>query len=385
MGSRPYIPFNKTFIAGRELFYVAQAVEHGEIKGDGPFTKKCSEWIEQKMNIQKCLLTHSCTGALELAALLLDIKEGDEVILPSFTFASTANAFALRGARLVFVDISPRTFNVTPEAIEQAITERTKAICVVHYAGVACDMEKIQAISQRYKVPIVEDAAHGVMATYKGEFLGSLGDLGTFSFHETKNYCCGEGGALLINNAKYIERAEILREKGTNRSQFFRGEVDKYSWVDIGSSYLPSEIVAAYLYGQLEQAEEINRERLRLWNRYYDRLSAIPDRGLLKLPIVSEACGHNAHMFYVLLPDIETREAVRSFLQEKGCSAVFHYVPLHSSVAGSRFGNNPDLPVTDNVSARLLRLPLFCGLSDDDVDYVCQSLREAIEKCSGSN
>ena len=377
MNARRYIPFNKTHIAGRELYYVAQAVEHGEIKGDGPFTEKCALWFQEKMGVPACLLTHSCTGALEMAALLLNIQEGDEVILPSYTFASTANAFALRGARLMFAEISERTLNIDPDSIESLISVNTKAICIVHYAGVACDMQRIRAVAERYAIPIIEDAAHGVMAKIDGRYLGTLGDLATFSFHETKNYCCGEGGALLINNPQYVERAEILREKGTNRSQFFRGEIDKYTWVDIGSSFLPSELTTAYLFGQLERAEEINNERLRLLHRYYNRLEDWAISVGVRLPHVPDNCEHNAHMFYLVFPDLMTREAVREYLHYRGCSAVFHYIPLHSSPAGIRFGNNPNLPITDRISDSLLRLPLFCGLTDSEVDFVCDSLMEA--------
>ena len=375
--TKRHIPFNKSYIAGRELYHVAQAVSNGDIKGGGPFTQRCSDWFVETMRTKACLLTPSCTAALELSALLLDIREGDEVILPSFTFTSTANAFALRGARLVFADISADTINIDPQEIEKLISEKTKAICVVHYAGVACDMEKILSIAEQHKIPVVEDAAHAVMAKYHGKYLGTLGDLGTFSFHETKNYSSGEGGALLINQSKYFERAEILREKGTNRSKFFRGEVDKYGWMDVGSSFLPSEIVSAYLYGQLERAEEINQMRKKIWNQYYERLRPLADSGYLTLPTVPDGCEHNGHLFYVLFGDLETRESIRQSMLPEGCSVVFHYLPLHSSPMGKRLGNDQVLPVTDSISDRLLRFPLFCGLSENDVNYIC----DVLERC----
>lgn len=372
-----HIPFNKSYIAGRELYHVAQAVANGDIKGGGPFTQQCADWFVNKMGAKACLLTPSCTAALELSGLLLDIKEGDEVILPSYTFTSTANAFVLRGAKLVFADISPNTINIDPEEIGKLISRKTKAICVVHYAGVACDMERILSLAEQYKVAVVEDAAHAVMAKYRGRYLGTLGDLGTFSFHETKNYSCGEGGALVINRADYLERAEILREKGTNRSQFFRGEVDKYGWMDVGSSFLPSEIISAYLFGQLERAEEINQMRIKIWNHYYERLLPLEDAGYLKLPTIPDGCEHNGHLFYVLFDDLQTRESIRQKMLAEGCSVVFHYLPLHISPMGKRLGNDQVLPVTDSVSDRLLRFPLFCGLSEDDVDYIC----DVLERC----
>ncbi|MCB0335232.1 MAG: dTDP-4-amino-4,6-dideoxygalactose transaminase [Bdellovibrionales bacterium] len=383
------IPFNKSYIAGRELYYIAQAVANGDLKGDGPFTKRCARWFEERMDIPACLLTHSCTGALELSAMLLNLEQDDEVILPSFTFTSTANAFLLRGCKLVFADIDPETLNICPKEIERRITDKTKAICVVHYAGVACDMDAIMALSEKYSIPVVEDAAHAVIAKYKGKYLGTFGALGTFSFHETKNYSSGEGGALLINDPKLKNRAEILREKGTNRSQFFRGEVDKYSWVDIGSSFLPSEIISAFLYGQLEHADSINDERLRLWNMYYQRLTPLQEQGLLRLPIVPEGCEHNAHMFYILIPDPETKEALRKYMNERGCSAVFHYLPLHAAIMGKRLGNQEHLPVTERIAETLLRLPLYCGLEDCDVDQICSTLEafmleKSLQKVSGA-
>lgn len=375
-----HIPFNKAFIAGRELYYIAQAVANGDLKGDGPFTRKCAEWFKQRMGANACLLTHSCTAALEMSALLIGLEKGDEVILPSFTFTSTANAFLLRGATPRFVDIRSDTLNIDERAIEEAINENTKAICVVHYAGIACAMEKIQDIARRHGIYVIEDAAHAVMAKYKGRYLGTLGELGTYSFHETKNYSSGEGGALLINSDEFAIRAEIIREKGTNRSQFFRGEVDKYSWVDIGSSFLPSEIISAFLYGQLENADQINQQRLRIWNRYYEELKPLEDNGALRLPIIPAGCEHNAHLFYILLDNFDIREDLRLYLNERGCSAVFHYLPLHASQMGVMLGYQKDeFPVTNRASDTILRLPLYCGLSEEEQEHICSTLREYFE------
>ncbi|MCB0338132.1 MAG: dTDP-4-amino-4,6-dideoxygalactose transaminase [Bdellovibrionales bacterium] len=369
------MPFNKAHIIGRELYYIAQAVSRGELKGDGPFTHRCNKWFEETLGVTKALLTHSCTGALEMAAILLDLKEGDEVIMPSFTFTSTANAFLLRGAKPIFVDVREDTLNMDERKIEALITDRTKAICPVHYAGVGCEMAEILEVAEKYNLTVIEDAAHGILSKYRDAHLGTLGHMATFSFHETKNYSCGEGGALLINDPRFIERSEIIREKGTNRSQFFRGEVDKYTWVDIGSSFLPSEIIAAFLFGQLERASEINNERLRLWQRYYELLEGLAAKHYFRLPIVPNHCTHNAHMFYLLLDTESERNSLMDHLKAKGISAVFHYLPLHTSPMGSKLGCHVgDLPVTESIANRLLRLPLFVGLSDDEQDTVCSEI-----------
>lgn len=332
------INFNVPPSTGKELEYIAQAMKNHKICGDGEFTKKCNEWLEEKTGAAKCLLTTSCTHATEMAALLADIKEGDEVIMPSFTFVSTADAFVLRGAKPIFVDIRPDTMNIDEKLIEAAITEKTKAIVPVHYAGVACEMDTIMDIAHRHNLLVIEDAAQGVMSSYKGKALGTIGDFGCFSFHETKNYSMGEGGALLIKHEKDIEPAEIIREKGTNRSKFYRGQIDKYTWVNFGSSYLPSDMNAAYLYAQLEEAEEINNARLACWNRYYENLEPLAQAGKLELPVIPEGCVHNAHMFYIKAKDIEERTALINFLKEKGIMSVFHYIPLHTAPAGVKFG-----------------------------------------------
>lgn len=352
-------------MTGRELEYIAQAHANERLSGDGPFTRQCHEWLEQQVGCSKALLTHSCTAALEMAALLLDLKPGDEVIMPSFTFVSTANAFVLRGATPVFVDIRPDTLNIDENLIEEAITSRTKAICVVHYAGVACEMDAIAAIAAKHGLPMVEDAAQGVMSSYKGRPLGSIADLGAFSFHETKNVISGEGGALLVNNQKYRERAEIIREKGTNRSKFFRGQVDKYTWIDVGSSYLPGEIIAAFLAAQLEHATEITERRLAIWHRYHDWAEALEAQGLARRPVVPDHCNHNAHMYYLVLPTHDRRQALIDALKSQGIAAVFHYVPLHSTPAGRTYGRaNGELPITDHTSDCLVRLPLWLGIEE---------------------
>ncbi|MCB0354153.1 MAG: dTDP-4-amino-4,6-dideoxygalactose transaminase [Bdellovibrionales bacterium] len=370
------IPFNKAHISGKELFYIAQAVTQGELKGDGPFTKKCHTWLEERFGILKALLTHSCTGALEMAAILADIQKGDEVIMSSFTFTSTANAFLLRGAKPIFCEIREDTLNIDETQIEALITERTKAIVPMHYAGVGCEMDAIMEIAQRHNLVVIEDAAHAIMAKYRGEWLGSIGDIGTFSFHETKNYSSGEGGALLLKDPELILRSEIIREKGTNRSQFFRGQVDKYSWVDVGSSYLPSEIIAAFLYGQLENADEINDERLAIWSRYHEAFETIEEAGDVRRPIIPSHCEHNAHMYYLLLDSLETRTDFISHCAKQGSSAVFHYVPLHLSPMGRRLGNRAgQFPITEELSDRLVRLPLYCGLSREDQAIVCSAVR----------
>ncbi|WP_111931028.1 dTDP-4-amino-4,6-dideoxygalactose transaminase [Clostridium tertium] len=372
------IKFNVPPIVGREEEYIRQAVlENKKICGDGPFTKKCTEWLIDKTGTKKALLTTSCTHALEMAAILCDIKEGDEVIAPSYTFVSTVNAFVLRGAKIVFVDIRPDTMNIDENLIEDAITEKTKAIIPVHYAGVACEMDKIMEIANKYNLYVIEDAAQGVMSTYKGKELGTIGDLGTYSFHETKNYSMGEGGALLIDNKEFIERAEIIREKGTDRSKFFRGQVDKYSWVDIGSSFLPSELNAAYLYAQLEEAEKINNDRLASWELYYNGLSELKDNGLIELPVIPKDCVHNAHMFYIKLKDLNERTELINYLKKKGIDSVFHYVPLHSAKAGIEFGRfHGEDRYTTRESERILRLPLYYGLKDKEVEKVISSIKE---------
>lgn len=359
------IPFNKPYMTGRELWLISQAHANGHLSGDGRFTRQCHTWLERAIGCRKALLTHSCTAALEMSALLLDLQPGDEVIMPSFTFVSTANAFVLRGAVPVFVDVRPDTLNLDESLVEAAITSRTKAICVVHYAGVACEMDAITAVAERHGLKVVEDAAQGIFSTYKGRPLGSLGAFGALSFHETKNVISGEGGALLINDQAYVERAEIIREKGTNRSKFFRGQVDKYTWVDVGSSYLPGEIIAAFLAAQLEQGEEITRMRLSVWDRYHAWAQAFEDQELVRRPVVPEHCGHNAHMYYLLLRGLEQRTAFIEAMKAKGVGAVFHYIPLHSSPAGQRFGRAAgQLPVTDDAADRLVRLPLWTGLAE---------------------
>lgn len=369
------IPFNQTPVTGKEHIYIQEAIENRKLSGGGPFTRACHEWMEKHFDCQNAYLTTSCTHALEMSALLGDIEAGDEVIMPSYTFVSTANAFVLRGATIVFVDIRPDTMNINEALIEGAITLKTKAIVPVHYAGVACEMDTINSIARKYDLLVVEDAAQGVMSTYKGKSLGTLGDLGCYSFHETKNYTSGEGGALMINKAGMAERAEIIREKGTNRSQFFRGQVDKYSWVDIGSSYLPGELNAAYLYAQLEEAETINRDRLRSWERYRQNLTPLAERGLIELPTVPEDCEHNAHMFYIKTKDLEERTKLSSWLKEAGVMAIFHYVPLHTSLAGRKFGRfHGEDRYTTRESDRLLRLPMYYQLEEEDVDYITDKI-----------
>jgi dTDP-4-amino-4,6-dideoxygalactose transaminase len=370
------IPFNKPCYTGNEDKYVLDAMRSLQISGNGPYTKKCEEWFENRLKCKRALLTPSCTHALEMAAILIDIKPGDEVIMPSYTFVSTANAFILRGAKVVFVDIRPDTMNIDENLIEDAITERTKAICVVHYAGVGCEMDKIMEIANKYNLYVIEDAAQGMMAEYKGKPLGTIGHLGAFSFHETKNYTsAGEGGLLIINDDKFIERAEIIREKGTNRSQFFRGMVDKYTWVDIGSSYLMNDVSAAYLWGQLEVAEKINEFRLRVWNRYYNGLLELEKEGFIKLPTIPKHCRHNGHIFYIKVKNLNIRTKLLNFLKEQGIWAVFHYVPLHSSPAGQRYSRFHGVDkFTTKESERLIRLPLFFNIKDEEIDYVIESI-----------
>lgn len=375
------INFNVPPYLGKETEYIRQAIESHKICGDGEFTKKCNTWIEEKTGTSKALLTTACSTALDMAAVLTEVGPGDEVILPSFTFVSTANAFVLRGATLVFVDIRPDTQNIDEKLIEDAITDRTKVIVPVHYAGVGCEMDAIMDIAKRHDLLVVEDAAQGVMSTYKGRALGSIGDYGCYSFHETKNYSMGEGGALLIKDEANVDRAEIIREKGTDRSKFLKGVIDKYTWVDMGSSYLPSEMNAAYLYAQLEQADAINDDRLTSWNLYYEMLTPLAEQGKIELPIIPAECEHNAHMFYIKVKDIDERTDLASYLKDNGAQAVFHYVPLHSAPAGSKFGRfHGKDKYTTNTFERLLRLPMYYGLSKDDVEYVCDKIKEFYKK-----
>jgi dTDP-4-amino-4,6-dideoxygalactose transaminase len=365
------IPFNRPCLAGNEYKYIAEAIANGHASGDGPFTRKCHELLERQLGVPRALLTTSCTHALEMAALLLDCRPNDEVIIPSFTFVSTANAFALRGARLAFADIRPDTLNIDENRLESLITARTKAIVVVHYAGVACEMDSILAIASRHGVRVVEDNAHGLFARYKGTYTGKLGCLATLSFHETKNFTCGEGGALIVNDAQLLERALVIREKGTNRSRFFRGEVDKYTWVDLGSSYLPSDLLAAFLYAQLEARATIQAKRARIWNRYHESLAGWAAENDVKLPVVPPECEQAYHMFYMILPSLEHREFLISHLKEQSVLSVFHYAPLHLSEAGRQFASGPsDCPVAEEVSDRLLRLPFYTDLTESDQDKV---------------
>ena len=371
------IPFNVPPYVGMEEAYIHEAIASRKISGDGVFTKKCSQWMEEQFHARSVLLTTSGTAALDMALLLCDLQPGDEVILPSYTFSSTANAAVLAGARLVFVDIHPDTMNIDETKIEAAITNRTKVIIAMHYAGVACEMDSIMDIARKYNLKVVEDAAQGVMAKYKGRYLGTIGDFGCYSFHETKNYSMGEGGALVINDPAYIERAEILREKGTNRSKFFRGEIDKYTWVDFGDSYLPSDLNAAYLWAQLEMAHDINRDRINSWNRYYKALTSLAEEGKIRLPIVPEDSTHNAHMFYIKCRSLKERSALIQYCKEREILAVFHYVPLHTSPAGRRFGIfSGEDKYTSSEADLLLRLPLYYKLNADDQDRVICSVRD---------
>ena len=375
------INFNIPPYTGKEIEYIKEAVENKKICGDGEFTKKCDKWLEDRFNAQKVLLTTSGTTALEMAAILCDLKEGDELILPSYTFSSTATSIVLTGATLVFVDIRPDTMNIDEKKIEAAITPKTKAIVAVHYAGVACEMDTIMDIAKKHNLKVIEDAAQGVMSTYKGKALGTIGDFGCFSFHETKNYSMGEGGALIINNPDYNEKAEILREKGTNRAKFFRGQVDKYTWVDYGSSYLPSDLNAAYLWAQLQIADEINDNRMKTWNAYYEAFKQLQDMGKVQLPVIPDNCEHNAHMFYLKLKDLKERTEFISYLKENGVQSTFHYIPLHSAPAGLRFGRfDGEDTYTTKESERLTRLPLYYQLSDEDKGKVIETVLNFFEK-----
>ena len=371
------IPFNIPPYTGKEIEYIGQAVQNQKICGDGPFTKKCNEWIEERTGTGKCLLTTSCTHATELAALLANIREGDEVIMPSYTFVSTADAFVLRGAKVVFVDIRPDTMNIDETKIEEAITPRTKAIVPVHYAGVSCEMDTIMDIARRHNLMVIEDAAQGIMSSYKGKALGTIGDFGCFSFHETKNYSMGEGGALLIRDEKYVEDAEIIREKGTNRSKFYRGQIDKYTWVNLGSSYLPSDMNAAYLWAQLSMADEINDKRLALWNRYDEILRPLQEQGMIQCPHIPEGCVHNAHMYYIKAKSLDERTALIDYLKQNDIMSVFHYIPLHSAPAGVKFGRfHGEDRYTTTESERLLRLPMSYALEIDQAEYIAGKVKE---------
>lgn len=367
------IPFNKPYMTGKELWYISQAHASGHLAGDGMFTKKCNAWLEQRIGCQKALLTHSCTAALEMAAILADIQPGDEVIMPSYTFVSTANAFVLRGGVPVFVDIRPDTLNIDETKIEAAITPRTKAIAVVHYAGVACEMDTIMDIARRHSLLVIEDAAQGIMSSYKGRPLGSIGHMAALSFHETKNIISGEGGALLVNDAKLVVRAEMVREKGTNRSQFFRGQVDKYTWVDVGSSFLPGEVIAAFLWAQMEEADAITKRRLDIWSNYHQWFASLEKAGKVQRPTLPRECVHNAHMYYLLLPSLAQRTAFIDRLKSKGILTVFHYIPLHSSPRGKAVGRTAgDMTNTDSISDRLVRLPLWLGLEEHLAEVIAE-------------
>jgi dTDP-4-amino-4,6-dideoxygalactose transaminase len=373
------IPFNRPHVVGEEFDHIGTAIRNSHLSGNGPFSQRCCEWLERELGTARALLTHSCTAALELSALLIDVGGGDEVILPSFTFPSTANAFVLRGATPVFVDIRPDTLNIDEELVADAVTERTRAIVPVHYAGVACAMDAIEEIASSRSLAVVEDAAQAVGSSFRGRPLGTLGDLGALSFHETKNVICGEGGALLLNDPLLIERAEVLHEKGTNRSAFFRGQVDKYTWIDVGSSFLASDLSAAFLFAQLERADEIKAARLRIWDAYHAAFAELEQEDRLRRPVVPEDAVHNAHMYYVLFRDGAERDAVMRHLADDGIASVFHYVPLHSAPAGRRFGRaHGSLEVTDSVSERLLRLPLWVGMQAEHVERVAGAVARAI-------
>lgn len=378
------IPFNKPYLTGRELDNIAEAHRRGQLAGDGGFTRQCNSWIEQNAGCHKALLTHSCTAALEMAAILADIQPGDEVIMPSYTFVSTANAFALRGGVPVFVDIRPDTLNINETLIEAAITPRTRAIVPVHYAGVACEMDTIMDIAERHGLIVIEDAAQGVMSSYKGRALGSMGHLGCYSFHETKNIISGEGGALLINASQFVDRAEIIREKGTNRSRFFRGQVDKYTWVDVGSSYLPGEIISAFLWAQMEAAEKITKRRLDVWMNYHRAFESLEQRGCIRRPVVPADCAHNAHMYYLILDGLEERSSFIEFMRRQGISCVFHYVPLHASPNGEECGRAVgEMTCTQDLANRLVRLPLWVGLENIQ-DGVIKKVVEYFESAASA-
>lgn len=378
------IPFNKPYMTGKELSYISQAHAEGHLSGDGAFTSQCSQWLEHRSGSRRALMTHSCTAALEMAALLVDLGPGDEVIMPSYTFVSTANAFALRGAIPVFVDIRPDTLNIDETLIEAAITSKTKAIIPVHYAGVACEMDVIMDIANRYNLVVIEDAAQAIMSTYKGRSLGSIGHMGCLSFHETKNIICGEGGALLINDSVFVQRAEIIREKGTNRSQFFRGQVDKYTWCDLGSSFLPSDLLAAFLWAQMQAAEDITNRRLAIWKIYHDAFAHLEESGSVRRPIIPAHSEHNAHMYYLLLPSLGARTRFIDSLKRLNVAAVFHYIPLHSAPAGKLLGRaHGDMTQTDSLSERLVRLPLWVGL-EEHINGVISAVQETLSSHKAS-
>lgn len=369
------IPFNQPFYTSNETAYVLQAMKLNHISGNGEFTKKCEQWFESNFGCPRVLLTHSCTASLEMAAILANIRDGDEIIMPSYTFVSTANAFVLRGGVPVFVDIRSDTLNIDESKIEAAITDKTKAIVPVHYAGVGCDMDKIMDIAGRHNLIVIEDAAQTIQASYKGGPLGSIGHLATMSFHETKNITCGEGGALLINDSAFIDRAEIVREKGTNRSNFFKGLVDKYTWQDIGSSYLPSDIIAGFLYAQIEQCQNITNKRIKIWECYHSEFAKLENEGKLRRPVVPLDCNHNGHIYYLLLPDLKSRDELINYLMENGIGVVFHYIPLHNSPAGKKYCRvGGSMKITCDVSDRLIRLPLWAGLGSAQVEYVCDKI-----------
>ncbi|MBV9213156.1 MAG: dTDP-4-amino-4,6-dideoxygalactose transaminase [Actinobacteria bacterium] len=373
------IPFNRPHATGREFDHIRKAIDNGHLSGGGRFAQRCEAWLETRTGTRRALLTPSCSSALEFAALLAGIGPGDEVVMPSFTFVTTASAVVLRGGVPVFVDVRPDTLNLDESLLEDAVTPRTKAVFAVHYAGVGCEMHAVRETAASCGAMVVEDAAQGVMASFRGHALGSIGDLGCISFHETKNVICGEGGALLVNDEQLIERAEILHEKGTNRTKFMRGEVDRYTWVDLGSSFMPSEVAAAFLWAQLESADEITAQRLAIWRAYHDRFEALEEREAIRRPIVPDQCSHNAHMYYLLLPDRQRRDRVIARLADAGIEAVFHYVPLHSSPAGRRYGRAATpMDVTDSASDRLVRLPLWIGLTDTDIDRICRGVENAI-------
>jgi dTDP-4-amino-4,6-dideoxygalactose transaminase len=377
----PNIPFNRVFTTGKELDYIREAIASGHLSGDGAFTQKCKLWLERYMGCQSALITHSCTAALEMAAILADLQPGDEVIMPSYTFVSTANAFVLRGAVPVFVDIRPDTLNLDESKLEAAITPKTKVIAPVHYAGVSCEMDTIRAIADRHNLLIIEDAAQGILSSYKGKPVGSIGHMATLSFHETKNIVSGEGGALLINDPKLLKRAEIIREKGTNRSQFFRGEVDKYTWADVGSSYLPSDLIAAFLWAQFEQADVIQERRLDIWHYYYAAFAELEERQQVRRPVIPDSCQPNGHIFYLLVRDLHTRTALIAYLKSKGIHATFHYVPLHSSPAGMKYGRAAGrLDVTESLSDCLVRLPLSAAITPEEAEYVCSEVYAFMEQ-----
>jgi dTDP-4-amino-4,6-dideoxygalactose transaminase len=379
MESEDKIPFNWPYMTGKELYYIANAHFNGRLAGDGPYTQKCHTWLESYTRCKKALLTHSCTAALEMSALLMDLNPGDEIIMPSYTFVSTANAFVLRGAVPVFVDVREDTLNLDERFIESAITERTRAIVPVHYAGISCEMDAILAIAKKHNLFVIEDAAQGLFSNYKNRPLGGLGDLGAFSFHETKNIISGEGGALIINNETFIEQAEIIREKGTDRSKLFRGEIDKYTWQTVGSSYLPGELIAAFLWAQLEEAWRITNERLSLWEKYHNFLEPLENEGLVKRPIIPQDCQHNAHMYFVLVPTAAERKRALEYLKKHGVFAIFHYIPLHDSPAGKRYGRPAgEMSRTINLSERIIRLPLWIGLTESKIQRVVQTLRDAL-------